>query len=316
MGKIIKEVNFIVPRNPNVADTDRNEVLQSQVQFIPAFENTPAHIFAYRMKMGSIVKPEFNNLGPVINGYMNFYNDGLVFFPDIEPSLAIEIAHAVAHAALGPVGEGVFSGLGPVFGKFMGEYSTGKFTEKVLMKLGNKRKMLEKALTSPGFFCIPYAELTRFMKRVEHTFLADTYKYILTHTTKEGRVSHYLLSEKSGFSNRWGGWLDELVLSKARLEKEIEKLAFTILQEKSISFIESFTKKYDNEYPNATNERQQEIMLEYETALTEKMVALGYTPCVMDARNFNYLADRKLATEILEKLSPTIQAFKEAPRWS
>ncbi|MBC7872441.1 MAG: hypothetical protein H7Y01_00520, partial [Ferruginibacter sp.] len=62
--------------------------------------------------------------------------------------------------------------------------------------------------------------------------------------------------------------------------------------------------------------RQKEIEAEYEKQLNEKIISLGYTSCILDGKNFNYIGDRKLATEILEKLSPTIQAFKEVPRWS
>ena len=55
--------------------------------------------------MGRIAEPKFKNLVPIVDGYLNFYNDGFVFFPDAEPGLGIEVAYAISHAALGPVGE-------------------------------------------------------------------------------------------------------------------------------------------------------------------------------------------------------------------
>jgi len=56
-----------------------------------------------------------------------------------------------------------------------------------LMKLENKRKMMEQALASENFFCIPYAELTVFLKRTEETLIGERYSYILSHETKEGK---------------------------------------------------------------------------------------------------------------------------------
>ena len=106
------------------------------------------------------------------------------------------------------------------------------------------------------------------------------------------------------------------MISKERLEKEIENLAFTILKEKIVPFAESFVKEYPEALKTTGSVREKEIMMEYEKQLTEMLLSSGYTACVLDGKNFNYISDRKLATEVLEKLSPAIQAFKDAPRWS
>src|SRR6185295_13906767 len=91
---------------------------------------------------------------------------------------------------------------------------------------------------------------------------------------------------------------------------------FNIIMQKLDSFIESFRKQHRSEYLSSEPERQKEINLEYKEELDKKILELGYTPRILDGKHFNYVEDRKLATELLEKLSPTIQSFKQAPHQS
>ena len=137
--------------------------------------------------MAMIPEPRHGYRIPDTQGYLNCFNDGLVFLPDTEPGLALELAHAITHTALGAAGEGLFSCLGEALSKIAGEFTSGKFTEVIMEKLGNKKKMLKKALASSQFFFIPFAELTRFMKKTEHTFFADNYSYVLTYETVDGK---------------------------------------------------------------------------------------------------------------------------------
>jgi hypothetical protein len=316
MGKIIKEFSCYIPRNPNVGKMERDEVLRGGVRSIPPIKGFPAYVFAYRMKVARIAEPAYKNAAPAAEGYLNYYNDGLVFFPDTEPGFALELAHVITHGVLGHIGTGIFSYLGEGLSKVTGELTGGQFTDAIMQKMGNKKKMFMKALASKDFFFIPFTELTRFMKRTEHSYLADYYTYVLSHETAEGKTFHYLLSEKSGFADRSGGSLDEVVLLRDRLEKEVEDIALNILKERIGPFGDSFMAERGDEYRGADPERQKEIAKEYEEQLNAAILALGYTPCIFDNRYFNYISDRKLATEILERLSPTISSFKQAPHGS
>lgn len=312
MGKIKKDFSCYIPRNPNIEKIDRDEILMGGVRSL----NVPGYRtykFAYRMKMTRVTEPDYKSGTPVTKGFLNCYLDGFVFFPDVEPGFSEELVQVIGHAALGTAGEAVFSFLGEGFSKLFGELTMSPLSEMIFQKMENKRKMFQQALASKNFFFIPYAELTRVRKRKEQSFFGDKVMYIFSHETKAGDIFHYLLEEKTGYSGSSVESLDEKIIIKDRLEKEVEEIARGILKKQLNPFTESFFGKYADEYKNSTGERRKEITNEYKKQLNAAIVKLGYTPSVLDFDNLNYVTDKKLKSELLEKLSPSLPGYRKLP---
>jgi len=312
MGKITKDFSCYVPRNPNVGKINLDRVLQSRMRQLNISGHS-YHKFAYRMRACRIDKPEYKTGLVMIDGMLNCFEDGFLFFPAVDPGLMQELVQAIGHATFGSLGESFFFFLGEGVNKVVSELAVSPYAEAIFEKMRNKKEMFRKALASKDFFFIPYAEITRFKKRTEHFFLEDTYTYIISRETDDGSVFHYMFLEKSGYSHRLGGCLDEQVVVPDRLQKEVEEIAYAILREKFGDIVDSYQTSYIAISDKLSPGQRAAAKKEFDDKFDARFAETGYTDAVLDLGNINFLRDKKLAEEIREKISCNLAEYKKLP---
>ena len=311
--KKINEIAYSVPRNPHLGKIERNEILLSGVKIFPSLKKNEApKPWAFRMYARRINENEFGKagfLGP--RGYLNCFNEGLVFLPDSLKEIARVMGQLVAHLAIGAVMEGQYSMLGKPLSTLAGEAASTKFMDSIIDEKISRNRVFREALQSKDFFFIPYAEMTGFIKRTYKRFLeADLYQYIFTRATADENKVHYVMGESARWTWKGGSFSMEVLVTE-RLHNEISRLGYSTIMEKIDS---SFINKWDEEYQKAEPARQKMIAAEYAKEIEKKVLDLGYSLKVLN--DSDYFNDKKLAAEILEKLSPVLESYNKIPHHS